>query len=184
MLLDFVFDITWQWWVSQIFAIVSIIFCVSAMQQTKTTGMLWHRTIYSLLIFAGGVFLGKLPAMIMMGVAFVRNFILLGLAYKTKISQPLKWSVFAALAASLVALNIIFWENVLSILSIAVGIAFLIAFIQVKPANVRRVSIVAASLSIVFYILVFSPVNAVINVAVLVSSCVGLARYDRRKKKI
>jgi len=182
MAADFVQDITWQWWVSQGLALVSIIFCVLAMQQKKTTDMLWHRTIYSLLIFGGGCFLGKLPAMIIMGVAFLRNVVLLILSYRAKISKIMKWSVFAVLASTLIALNIIFWENYLSILSIAVGLAFLTAFIQSKPVNVRRVSVGAAALAIVFYILVFAPVNAVINLAVLISSIVGLVRFDKRKK--
>ena len=118
----------------------------------------------------------------MIGMGFVRSVILLILSYKTEISKLVKWSVFAVLAVSLVALNIIFWENYLSLLSIAVGMAFLTAFIQSNPANVRRVSILAASLAIVFYILMFLPVNAVINISVLVSSIVGLARLDRKKQ--
>lgn len=183
MISEFAQDIsTWQWWVSQAFALVSIIFCVSAMQQKKTTDILWHRTIYSLLIFGGGCFLGKLPAMIMMGVAFIRNLILLLLSFKSELSKLVKWSVFALLAVSLIILNIIFWENYLSLLSIAVGLAFLTAFIQSKPVNVRKVSIVAAAISIVFYILVFAPVNALINVAVLISAIVGLVRLDKKQK--
>ena len=181
MLSEFLRDINWQWWVSQALATVSIIFCITAMQQKKTTGMLWHRTIYSLIIFGGGCFLGKLPVMIMLGVAFLRNAILLGISYKADISKKIKWSVFAVLAVSLIALNIVFWENLLSILSIAVGLAFLTAFIQSKPVNVRRISIAAASISIVFYALAFSPVNAIINVAVLISSIIALVRFDRKK---
>jgi len=172
----------WQWWVCQAFATVSIIFCVTAMQQRKTTNILWHRSIYSLLLFGGVCFIGKLPAMIMIGMGFVRNLVLLVLSYKTEISKAIKWSVFGVLVATLVALNIIFWEGYLSILSIIVGLAFLIAFIQSKPANVRRVSIAAAGIAIIFYILSFLPVNAFINLAVLISSIVGLIRLDRRKK--
>ena len=183
MFSEFVSEITWQWWVAQGFALVSIIFCITAMQQKKTSDILWHRTIYSLFIFGCGCFLGVLPAIIMMGVAFLRNLILLLLSFKTKISKLAKGWIFAALAASLIALNIIFWENYLSLLSIAVGLAFLTAFIQSNPANVRRVSIVAASLAIVFYVLVFSPVNAIINIAVLTSSIVGLVRLDKRGRK-
>jgi len=183
MIAEFVADTTtWQWWVCQAFSTVSIIFCITAMQQRKTTDILWHRSIFSLLLFGGVCFLGKWPAMIMIGMGFVRSVILLILSYKTEISKLVKWSVFAVLAVSLVALNIIFWENYLSLLSIAVGMAFLTAFIQSNPANVRRVSILAASLAIVFYILMFLPVNAVINISVLVSSIVGLARLDRKKQ--
>ena len=183
MINEFISDINWQWWVSQGLALVSIIFCITAMQQKKATGILWHRTIYSLLIFGGGCFLGKLPAMIMMGVAFLRNVVLLFMAHKEgKIKILAKWSIFGLLAASLITLNIIFWENLLSILSIAVGLAFLAAFIQKEPVNVRRISIVAAILAIVFYVLVFSPVNFAINIAVLVSSIVGIVRLDRKKK--
>jgi len=182
MISEFVRDISWQWWVCQAFSTVSIIFCVTAMQQKKTTDILWHRSIFSLLLFGGVCFIGKLPAMIMIGMGFVRSLVLLFLSYKTKISGSIKWSVFGVLAVSLIALNIIFWENYLSVLSIAVGLAFLTAFIQSKPANVRRVSIVAASLAIIFYILSFLPVNAFINLSVLISSIVGLMRLDRKKK--
>jgi len=173
----------WKWWVSQGFAAVSIIFCITAMQQKKTTGILWHRTIYSLLIFAGGCFLGKVPAMIMMGVAFLRNTVLLGVSYKSDLSRIWKWSIFAFLAVTLIALNAIFWENLLSILSIAVGLAFLTAFIQSKPVNMRRVSIGAALIAVVFYTLVFSPVNVFINIAVFISSIVGIVRLDKEHTK-
>jgi hypothetical protein len=145
--------------------------------------MLWHRTIYSLLILAGGCFLGKLSAIILMGVALIRNIILLILSYKTKLPKPVKITIFSALAVSLIVLNIVFWENWLSLLSMATGLVFLIAFIQSKPVNVRRISVAAASLSIIYYILIFSPTNAVINIAVLISSTVGLARFDRKKKE-
>ena len=181
MVSEFFQDMTWQWWVCQGFALVSIIFCVTAMQQKKTTDILWHRSIFSLLLFAGVCFLGRLPAMIMIGVGFLRSVVLLILSFKPETSRMVKWSVFAVLAVSLIVLNIIFWENYLSLLSIAVGLTFLIAFIQTKPANVRRVSIAAAGLAIVFYILMFLPVNALINVSVLISSIVGLVRLDQRK---
>jgi len=120
--------------------------------------------------------------MIMIGMGFVRSVVLLIMSYKSEIKAGVKWSVFGVLAVSLVALNIIFWDGFLSVLSMAVGLAFLTAFIQSKPANVRRVSILAASLAIVFYILSFLPVNAAINLSVLISSIVGLVRLDRKKK--
>lgn len=183
MFSEFLQDTTeWQWWVSQSFALVSMIFAFTAMQQRKRTKILWHRSIYSLLLFIGVCFLGKISAIIMVGIGFFRTLVLLFLAYKTKLSKLIKWLVFAGLAAILITLNIIFWENYLSLLSIAVGLAFLIAFIQEKTINVRRVSIVAALIAIVFYILVLSPANAIINVAVLVSSIIGLFRINRKEK--
>lgn len=179
-------EMTWQWWVAQVLATISIIFAFSAMQQKNTTNILWHRSIYSILVFAGGIFLGQASAIIMLGVAFVRNLILLGLSYKTSSKatfKKIKWTIFVVLAISLVALNMIFWENYLSILSMADGLIFLTAFIQSKPINVRRISIIGASTSIVFFVLVFSPVNVAINIAVLVSSIVGLVKYDRQSRK-
>lgn len=181
MVTEFLDGLSWQWWVCQAFSLASIVFCISAMQQKKTTDILWHRTLYSLLLFGGVCFVGKLPAMIMIGMGFVRSLILLILSFKAAIQRWIKWLVFGILAASLIALNIIFWENYLSLLSIAVGLAFLTAFIQEKPVNVRRVSIVAAGIAIIFYILMFLPVNAMINLAVLISSIVGLFRLDRKK---
>ena len=183
MLSEFLQETTqWQWWVSQAFALISIIFCITAMQQKKRTNILWHRSLYSLLLFAGVCFLGEISAMIMVGVGFLRTFVLLLLSYRTKNSDTLNWVVFALLATVLVVLNFIFWENYLNILGIAVGLTFLFAFIQEKPATIRRVSIAAASIAIVFYTLLFSPVNALINLAVLISSIVGLFRLDKKKK--
>lgn len=181
MVTEFLDGLSWQWWVCQAFSLASIVFCISAMQQKKTTDILWHRTLYSLLLFGGVCFVGKLPAMIMIGMGFVRSLVLLILSFKAEIQRWIKWLVFGILAASLIALNVIFWENYLSLLSIAVGLAFLTAFIQEKPVNVRRVSIAAAGIAIVFYILMFLPVNAMINLAVLISSIVGLFRLDRKK---
>jgi hypothetical protein len=179
-------EITWQWWVAQILATISIIFAFSAMQQKNTTDILWQRLIYALFVFAGGVFLGKVSAMIMLGVAFIRNFILLLLSYNDsgkKGFQIVKWSTFTILAVSLIALNIIFWENYLSILSMIDGLIFLTAFIQSKAVNVRRITIAGAISSIIFFILIFSPVNVAINIAVLISSIVGLVKIDKKAKQ-
>lgn len=179
-------NMTWQWWVAQSLATISIIFAFTAMQQKKTTDILWHRSIYALLVFAGGVFLGKASVMIMLGVAFIRNLILLLLSYKDNNKaafQKIKWTIFAVLGVSLIALNLIFWENHLSLLSMADGLIFLTAFIQSNPANVRRICIVGASTSIVLFVLILSPVNVVINLAVLISSIVGLLKIDKQKKK-
>ena len=172
----------WQWWVSQAFALVAMIFSITAMQQKSTTRILWHRSFYSLLLLCGTFFLWKLPAIIMVGVGLLRTLVLLYLSYKSKVSKNTKRWVFAGLAAILITLNIIFWENVLSILSIAVGLAYLIAFIQQKPVNIRHITVAAASIGIVFYILVFSPMNAVINLSVLISTVVALFRIDKPKK--
>lgn len=180
-------DMTWQWWVAQSLATISIIFAFSAMQQKKTTNILWHRSVYALLVFVGGIFLGKASVIIMLGIAFVRNLILLLLSYhdsNKSAFKKIKWATFAVLAISLIALNIIFWENYLSLLSMADGLIFLTAFIQTKPANVRRISIVGAFTSIIFFILIFSPINVVINLSVLISSIIGLLKIDKQKKTI
>ena len=177
-------EMTWAWWVAQSLATISIIFAFSAMQQKNRTDILWHRSIYALLVFAGGVFLGKASVMIMLGVAFIRNLILLLLSYKHSSKaafQRIKWSIFGVLAVSLVALNLVFWENYLSLLSMADGLIFLTAFIQTKPVNIRRITVVGASTSIVYFVLIFSPVNVAINIAVLISSIVGLCKIDKRK---
>jgi hypothetical protein len=171
---------TWPWWVSQVFALVGMVFCITAMQQQKTTSMLWHRSIYSLLIFFGVCFLGQLSAIVLTGVAFVRNIVLLVLSKHEKVSKETRVSIFIILALSLILLNLWFWENYLSFLSIALGLAYLTAFAQSKPASVRKISLLAASIAIVFYTLIFSPVNVLINIAVLVSAIVGLRRFDRK----
>jgi hypothetical protein len=183
-------DMNWQWWVAQGLATVSIIFAFTAMQQKNTTNILWHRSIYALLVFAGGVFLGKASVMVMLGVSVLRNIILLGLSYhdnnekKNKsLFKKIKWTTFALLAASLIALNAVFWEGYLSILSMVDGLIFLTAFIQSNPANVRRITIFGAISSVAYFVLIFSPVNIVINLAVLVSSIVGLVKLDKKQKE-
>ena len=180
---EFISGLSWQWYVSQGLTNVAIIFCITAMQKTKLTDMLWHRSLYSLLLFAGVCFLGELPAMIMIGIGFVRTLVLLILSYKENATQRTRVIIFVTLALALIGLNIGFWEGWLSALSIAVGILFLLAFIQTQSKNVRRVTIVASSVAIVFYLLSFMLVNALINLAVLISTIVGILRLDKRERK-
>ena len=177
---EFLSGLSWQWYVSQGLTALSIIFCITAMQKTKLTDMLWHRSLYSLLLFAGACFLAELPAMIMIGIGFLRTLVLLILSYRENAKQRTRIIVFCVLAALLIGLNIIFWEGWLSILSIAVGILFLFAFIQTKSKNVRRITCVAATVAIVFYMASFMLVNALINLAVLISSIVGIFRLDKK----
>lgn len=178
-------DMTWQWWIAQSLAVFSIFFAFSAMQQKSTTDILWHRSLYAILVFAGAVALGQPSAMIMLGVSFIRNIILLSLSFssaRTLALKRIRWATFSLLAASLVTLNLVFWDGYLSILSIVDGFIFLIAFIQTKPVNVRRICVIGSLSSITFFILIFSPVNVVINLMVLISSIMGLVKIDKQSK--
>ena len=170
---------TLNWWIAQSFAVASIYFAFSAMQQKTTTDILLHRSTYALLVFAGSVFLGIASAMIMLGVAFVRNMILLLLSFRDV--RVLKYVAFVILAISLITLNLIFWQSHLSILCIADGLIYLTAFIQSRPVNVRRICMVGSVTSITFFILIFSPVNIFISLAMLISSIIGLIRIDKKK---
>lgn len=173
---------TWQWIVSQVFALIGLIFVVISCQQKTTKGILLHRNIATLAVFVGLCFLGNISSIILCGVGILRNLTGLIFALKPNTKHSVKIVCGFALVALLVSLNIVFWVNWLNILSIVLGTMLIITFLQKKPNMVRYFTVASEIVSITYYGLLLSPINVGIEVFGLISAIVGIFRLDIKRK--
>jgi hypothetical protein len=173
---------TWQWWVSQIFAALCLFCIVVSMQQKKRVTILTWNLIGTVFALTSVTFLWSFSAMILVGVATVRC--ITSLLFAIYLNTP-KWVFYVTncvLATAIIALNIVFWQGYLSILSMIVGIGFIISYMQTTPKNIRRTIVPIRIISTIYYFLLFAPVNAVIELTALASAIIGIIRFDTKKK--
>ena len=173
---------TWQWVINQIFAFIGLIFVVISFQQKDSKKLIILRNFATLFVFIGLCFLGNVSAIIFCGAGVIRNLITLYFAYKPNVSKILKYVSSALLILLITILNIIYWKNLLNIYSILLGTVAVITFMQTKASTIRKMSVFAEILSIVYYALLLSPINVAIEVTGLVSVIIGIIRLDINKK--
>ena len=176
-------DITWQWIVSQIFALIGLVYLCFSFQQKTSIKLILLRNIATLHVFTGLCFLGNLSAIIMCGAGIVRNAVSLYFSFKPKTKNIIRYLLFLIIAIILVVLNIIFWENYYNLLSIFLGLMLIYTFMQVNPAKIRIWSIISGVVAIVYFCLLFSPINIIIEFVGVISALVGIIRLDRNKNK-
>ena len=63
------------------------------------------------------------------------------------------------------------------------GTLAVFTFMQEKSSSIRKLSVVSEVLSIIYFCLLVSPINIVIEVIGLVSAIVGIIRIDIKSKK-
>ena len=85
--------------------------------------------------------------------------------------------------SKIVVLNIIYWNNLLNLYSIVLGTLNIITFMQTKASTIRKYSVVTGILSIIYYILLNSPINAITDTVGLISTIIGIIRLDVKKKE-
>lgn len=173
---------TWQWFVSQGFAFIGLIFVIISTQQKTTKGIMIHRNIATLAVFIGLCFLGNLSGIILCGVGILRNLAGLIFSIKQNTKQYVKVITGICLVALLTTLNIVFWKNWLNILSIVLGTMFIITFLQRSPKAVRIWTVVSEVVSITYYGLLIAPINVGIEVFGFISAIIGIIRLDIKRK--
>lgn len=175
---------SWQWWVAQAFAFICLIFVVVSNQQKTTKRLIWFRNIATGFNFIGLCFLGQLSAIIMCGAGVIRNAVSLYFAYKPDTKNFVKVIAGCLIIALLIVLNIIFWKNLYNLYSILLGALLVVTFLQRKPKTIRILALVAETFSIIYYALLLTPINVVIEVFGFVSALVGIIRLDIKKKNV
>ena len=175
-------NITWQWIVNQIFAFIGLVFLIISFQQTTKTKLLILRNFASFFVFVGLCFLGNPSAIIFSAANVIRGLIYLYFAYKPDTKKMIQYIASILIILFLIILNIIYWKNYYNIFSIVLGILAVITFMQEKPSTIRKFSILPEVLAIVYYILLFSPTNIIIEVVGLISIIIGIIRLDIKKK--
>lgn len=175
--------ITWQWIINQIFAFIGLIFVIFSFQQKSTKKLLFLRNFATLFVFIGLCFLSNISAIIMCGAGIIRNLVTLYFAIKPDTKKQIKFIASSLIVALLVVLNIIFWKNWYNLYSIMLGTLAVFTFMQEKSSSIRKLSVVSEVLSIIYFCLLVSPINIVIEVIGLVSAIVGIIRIDIKSKK-
>ena len=174
---------TWQWITNQIFAFLGLVFAVISFQQKNSKRLLIFRNIATLLVFIGLCIYGNVSAIIFCGVGVIRNLVTLYFAYKPNTRRIYKYIASLVLVTILVVLNVIYWKNYLNIFSIVLGTTAIITFMQTKASTIRKLSVLMEIMSIIYYIILFTPTNVAIEVIGLISAIVGIIRLDLKKKK-
>ena len=169
---------SWQWWTAQGFGLVGLIFAIVSYQQRTTIKLMWSKSISTLCVFAGFVFLGNVPAMIMNGAGVLRNGVAMFFAYKPSTDRKYKLVGGGVIIALLIVLNIVFWKNYYSLYSMILGALFVITYFQSTSARIRHLSVISETAAVVYYSLLLSPMNIAIEAFGLISSAVGIVRVD------
>ena len=173
---------TWQWIVNQTFAFIGLIFVVISFQQKNSKKLIILRNFATLFIFIGLCFLGNISALIFCGAGVIRNLITLYFAYKPDAKKVLKYISSVFLILLIIILNIIYWKNYYNLYSMVLGTVAVITFMQTKASTIRKFSVGAEILSTIYYALLMSPVNMIIEVVGLISAIIGIIRLDIKRK--
>ena len=169
---------TWQWWLSQFFATISLIFLVISFQQVTSKRILIFKMFSTFAALIGTIFLGNISAVILCSVGAYRNVTGLYFAYHPTTPKKVRYGTRISVLVMLVFFNILFWVNYTNILSIILGILCLLTYIQRHPEKIRRYAIVAHIMGIIYYIILVSPMNITIEVFGMTSVIIGILRFD------
>lgn len=173
--------ITWQWIVDQIFAFIGLIFIIFSFQSKDTKKLIILRNFATLSVFIGLCFLGNISAIIMCGAGVIRNLVTLYFAFKPNTNKYMKYISSLLIILLIIVLNMTYWNNLFNLYSIVLGIMLVIIFMQTKSSVIRKMSVLVEILSIIYYSLLISPTNVIIEVVGLISAIIGIIRLDRKK---
>lgn len=179
-------NLSWQWYVNQGFALIALVLVIISVQQKGTLKLLIFEWLATSSVFIGLCFLGNLSAIFMVGAGVVRDVVAIIFVLMPKIKHKSAYQVCCGILISilLVVLNIIFWTDWLNLLSILIGVLGVYTFFQKSSARIRGWLVVREILIVIYYGILLSPINVVIDAFSLVSAIVGIIRLDVRKQKL
>lgn len=170
-----------NWWLSQVFVGIAVVIIVVMMQQKNIKALIWCRFIATAVSFIGFCLLGNISVIIMGGVGILRNTIALFFVYKPETNAKIKIGLCVFLALLLIVLNCVFWIGPLSIMSMVFGIGLILMFMQKDAAKVRLMALIVCVIGIVYFSLVFSIANIILESLSLGSAIVGIVRLDIKR---
>lgn len=171
---------TWQWWVCQSFVLIALVLVVISTQQRTALKLNIYKGISTFFSFIGLCFLGQPSAIILNGVGVLRSIMVIAFGIKPNVNKRLKYSLVSALLALLVILNIVFWQSFYNLLSIIIAGTLIITYIQRDAKTIRTMVCGVSIVSAIYYTLIQSPMNAIIDLIGFMSSIVGIFRIDMK----
>ena len=173
---------SWRWWVAQGFALLGLVFILISYQQRSKIKLVWLKSLSTFCVFVGFVFFGSISAMLMNGAGVLRNSVAIYFAYKPETKKRYKYLAGGVIIALLVALNIVFWKDFYNLYSMILGALFVLTYLQPTSSRIRYASIVPETAAVVYYSLLFAPMNIAIEAVGLISAIVGIFRLDKPEK--
>jgi len=159
---------------------VGLLCLATSMQQKSRVRILGWNLCAAISMFVSCCFLWNFSAMVLMGVSSVRS--VTALIFAIFPSIKFRWLVLTnvVLGVAIVGLNIVFWQGYLSVVSMVIGIGFIVAFAQSRPSRIRYTIAPFRIISTTYYLILFAPINAVIEITAFVSTVIGIWRYRKR----
>lgn len=173
---------SWQWWLAQAFTFVGLVFVLISFQQKSTKKLVWLKSVSTLCVFVGFVFLWNVPALLMNGAGVLRNLVAVYFAYRPWTHKAYKYAAGGVIIGLLIALNIVFWKDFYNLYSIILGALLVLTYFQPTAAKIRYVSLISETGAIVYYALLVSPLNIAIESVGLVSAIMGIFRIDKKEE--
>ena len=173
---------SWRWWTAQGLALLGLVFILISYQQRSKIKLVWLKSLSTFCVFVGFVFFGNISAILMNGAGVLRNSVAIYFAYKPETKKIYKYLAGGAIIALLVALNIVFWKDFYNLYSMILGALFVLTYLQPTSSRIRYASIVPETAAVVYYSLLFAPMNIAIEAVGLISAIVGIFRLDKPKK--
>ena len=173
---------SWRWWVAQGFALLGLVFILISYQQRSKIKLVWLKSLSTFCVFVGFVFFGNISAILMNGAGVLRNSVAIYFAYKPETKKRYKYLAGGVIIALLVALNIVFWKDFYNLYSMILGALFVLTYLQPTSSRIRYASIVPETAAVVYYSLLFAPMNIAIEAVGLISAIVGIFRLDKPEK--
>ena len=171
-----------SWWVSQIGPIILLVCLIVSMQQRTRKKLMWWNTTGMFVSFIFTFFLGVIPVIILVGINLARNIVVLIFSHFEKVDRWIEWTAGILLIIALVVANIIFWNGIMSIASIAVGTAFILAFFQPTPKRMRFGLALVRFPAATFHFFGGNFTQVITELVVFTSGLVGIIRLDIKRK--
>jgi hypothetical protein len=102
---------SFSWWLSQVFATISLIFLVISFQQVTSKRILIFKMFSTFAALIGTIFLGNISAVILCSVGAYRNVTGLYFVYHPTTPKKVRYGTRISVLVMLVFFNILFWVN-------------------------------------------------------------------------
>jgi len=122
--------VDFNWIVSQILAFIALVLVIVSFQQNDAKRLLVFRKIATFFSFIGFCFFGNIFSVVMCGGGGICNLTSLYFVTKEKVNKNIKLLASILIVILLIVLNIIYWENIYNIFSIAVVTMNVVTFMQ------------------------------------------------------
>lgn len=169
------FEITTQYLIGQGLSFVALILMFCAMQQNKKESLLLFYTIANVFYATSLLFMFSISGCISITLSII--ICLTFYIYAKKQLSPNKW-ILIIFIVLLTANVVIFWEGWYDLLMLIGIIVGTIGDWQDNPFWIRVLSGFQALMMLIFNLIIFAYINAIMESMIIVSSVIAIIRYD------